>query len=100
VYRHWWLIESTSVSAYGDKNGVPMGPSNKVRAPDLADAGPTGETGSVQLQAGQRLSPSEKAATRQCGRCRQYFPADPPASPQPKWWACTPCRHKLFGTEE
>lgn len=38
------------------------------------------------------------ADDRQCGRCRQFFPADRTSTPV-SWWACPPCRLALFGAE-
>lgn len=41
----------------------------------------------------------EQIGTRQCGRCRGVFPADPADDPagQPDWWLCEPCRRTLIG---
>ena len=35
---------------------------------------------------------------RQCGRCRRFFPGEssPELSDALIWWACPPCRTKLF----
>ena len=54
--------------------------------------GPTpGSPGPVDTDAGT------PAATRQCGRCRQFVSVDP-AVTLPGWWACPPCHLALFGT--
>ena len=38
--------------------------------------------------------------TRQCGRCREFFPVDdtPLEVDHPKWWLCATCHEKLIGT--
>lgn len=43
--------------------------------------------------------PSPEPATRQCGRCRQHFPAEPDMHPMAlrEWWACESCHDVLFG---
>jgi hypothetical protein len=35
---------------------------------------------------------------QQCGRCRQWFPADsgPDGGAAGDWWACPPCHDALF----
>jgi len=40
-------------------------------------------------------------ASRQCGRCRATFPADPTLDPfaLPEWWLCPPCRLALLGQQ-
>ena len=40
------------------------------------------------------------AETRQCGRCREFFPVDdsPLGVYHPNWWLCPPCHDKLIGT--
>jgi hypothetical protein len=77
-----------------------MGPSKTVQSPGSANQGHTrGKIGRAQLQAAKPLCPSEQMPTRQCGRCRQFFPVDASATPQAKWWACPTCHRRLFGTE-
>jgi hypothetical protein len=41
----------------------------------------------------------ELVGTRQCGRCRGIFPADPAGEPATRqdWWLCDPCRKTLVG---
>ena len=41
----------------------------------------------------------EEIRTRQCGRCRAMFEADPSLHPTaiPEWWLCGPCRSALLG---
>jgi len=40
-----------------------------------------------------------RTPTRQCSRCRQYFPVDdtPDEVSHPSWWLCAPCHDKLIG---
>ena len=39
--------------------------------------------------------------TRQCGRCRQFFPVDdkPLEVDHPSWWLCPACHEKLIGSD-
>ena len=41
----------------------------------------------------------ERSRLRQCGRCRQSFPADSGLHPVAlaEWWLCPPCREALLG---
>ena len=41
----------------------------------------------------------DTVASRQCGRCREWFPGDPSLHPTaiPDWWLCPPCRVALLG---
>jgi len=43
--------------------------------------------------------PTEMPRVRQCGRCRETFPADATADAivLQEWWACPSCRDALFG---
>jgi hypothetical protein len=45
--------------------------------------------------------PVRSTEPRQCGRCRQFFRADPAldAGPVPKWWLCPACRTAFFGDD-
>ena len=77
-----------------------MGPSKRIQSSGSADQGRTpGKTGTAQVQVAKPPRPSEEMPSRQCGRCRQFFPVDVSTSPQAKWWACPPCHRRLFGTE-
>jgi hypothetical protein len=42
--------------------------------------------------------PDGTTPTRQCGRCRGYFPLDDAADPneQHEWWACPTCAGALI----
>ncbi len=42
--------------------------------------------------------PSPTGPGQQCGRCRQWFPADagPDGGAAGDWWACPPCHEALF----
>jgi hypothetical protein len=44
-------------------------------------------------------SEPEPQPARQCGRCRQYFAADPLSDPTALevWWLCEPCHDTLIG---
>ena len=39
--------------------------------------------------------------TRQCSRCREYFPVDETSLEvdHPSWWLCPPCHEKLIGND-
>lgn len=67
-----------------------------VMVPNLA--GPNGPGGVPAPQ--PQSAETEPAPVRQCGRCRQYFPADPLSDPTvlQDWWLCEPCHNSLFGT--
>jgi hypothetical protein len=47
----------------------------------------------------QSRTGDEPPKLRQCGRCRQSFPADPtlPATAQSEWWLCPVCHDTLLG---
>jgi hypothetical protein len=77
-----------------------MEPSSQVQFAGSADQGHGGGSmGSEQEDPEKVPQHPEKSQTRQCGRCRLHFPLDVSLSPQPKWWACSTCRLKLFGSE-
>lgn len=44
-------------------------------------------------------SPKGDEPTRQCGRCRKLFAADPDVEPTAldEWWLCPPCHDALLG---
>jgi hypothetical protein len=44
----------------------------------------------------------DEPESRQCSRCRQYFPVDdePLGVDHPKWWLCPPCHDRLIGTNQ
>jgi hypothetical protein len=37
--------------------------------------------------------------TRQCGRCRLFFPGDLEAEDTSRWWLCPTCRTAFFGDD-
>ena len=77
-----------------------MGPSSKIQFAGSADQGHRGgSTGSAHDDPEEGPQHAEEPHSRQCGRCRKHFPLDVSLSPQPKWWACSTCRLKLFGSE-
>ncbi len=60
------------------------------------------DTAEYQEDGQEPLSESEREGdgpTRQCGRCRQVFAADPNTEPggQEEWWLCPPCDASLLG---
>ncbi len=76
-----------------------MEPSSRIQLAGSADQGHGGgSTGSEQDDPEEAPHHAEGSYSRQCGRCRQHFPVDGSLSPQPKWWACSTCRFKLFGS--
>jgi hypothetical protein len=60
------------------------------------------DTAEYQAHSQEPLSEAEASLdgpTRQCGRCRQLFAADPTSEPggQEEWWLCPPCDATLLG---
>jgi hypothetical protein len=60
------------------------------------------DTAEYQASGQEPLSEPEShgaGPTRQCGRCRQLFAADPAAEAggQEEWWLCPPCDATLLG---
>ena len=51
------------------------------------------------MPASQPASRSGPPAPRTCGRCRGVFPGvlDVAFGQETGWWACGPCRGRLFG---
>ncbi len=98
VYRRSGSLRAPASPLTVTRSGVTMGPSNTVQFPGSADQGHSrGKTGTAQLAAKPPFP--EEMASRQCGRCRQFFSVEVSASPQAKWWACPACRRRLFGPE-
>jgi hypothetical protein len=88
--RSEWLTEGPSVSAFGDRiEGPTMGHETTAQSAAIP---PASDRPASEL--------SEETADRQCGRCREFFPAATAAdaAEQPNWWVCPACRTKFFGT--
>ena len=83
--RSVWLTESPSVPASGDRIEDPM-----------MGQDTSGQSPAMQMAPEGAAEP----ASRQCGRCREFFPIATSTDPtlEAKWWLCAACRTKFFGT--